>query len=303
MECLKSDESQSCKGITSPVLESHCELAASLTAQSDHHTYPRVGYQTPVCLSIIYNTRTPMPRKTWESSSELQLSYGLKIQLPNLCDIYPEVIMGLALSLLWHVFPEHARSSQSEKVPFPLDSNTALANELRGQRFRVDMTRSFCEWPSGARNPHYKRLQMECDRVLEMYEISCFFPSFFFFLPDLTHNNSHSGVPDIERCQKFKRCDFALFSVLWWPSADWDDLYTAMLFTVALFVWDDTIDTNEHILASDFAKAEIWRNQSLDYFRYHLQLSSTVEEPCCPDDICLLFEEFAQRFCRDFGEG
>lgn len=59
-------------------------------------------------------------------------------------------------------------SYNGEKVPYPMDPNTDLANELRGQRFSVDMTRSFCDWPSGSRNPHYRRLQMECDRVLEM---------------------------------------------------------------------------------------------------------------------------------------
>ncbi|KKY30693.1 putative terpene synthase [Diaporthe ampelina] len=164
-----------------------------------------------------------------------------------------------------------------EKLPYPVDPNTALANELRGQKFRVDMTNSFCGWPCGARNPYYRRLQIECDRVLEI------------------------GVPDPARCKKFKKSDFALFSVLWWPSADWEDLYTAMLFTVALFVWDDTIDTNEHMLASNFAEAEVWRTQSLAYFRYHLQLSQD-EEPHCPDDICLLFKEFAGRFCKSFGD-
>lgn len=76
-----------------------------------------------------------------------------------------------------------------------------------------------------------------------------------------------------------------------------------MLFTVALFVWDDTIDTNEHMLASSFDNAEIWRNQSLAYFRYHLQLSLQDVEPHCPDDICLLFKEFAERFCNNFGKG
>lgn len=76
-----------------------------------------------------------------------------------------------------------------------------------------------------------------------------------------------------------------------------------MLFTVALFVWDDTIDTNEHMLASDFERAELWREQSLAYFKYHLQLSSQHVEPACPDDICLLFREFAERFCGNFGEG
>ncbi|POS74314.1 hypothetical protein DHEL01_v207289 [Diaporthe helianthi] len=185
--------------------------------------------------------------------------------------------MGLALSLLRYAFAEHAHLPQQEKLSHPPDPNTSLANELRGQRFRVDMTTSFCDWPSRAMNRHYRRLQSECDRVLEL------------------------GVPDVSRCKKFKRSDFALFSVLWWPTADWEDLYTAMLFTVALFVWDDTIDTNEHILASDFAKAEVWRKQSLDYFRYQLRLSPLEKEPYCPDDICLLFKEFAERFCKNFG--
>lgn len=94
-----------------------------------------------------------------------------------------------------------------------------------------------------------------------------------------------------------------MFSSLWWPDAEWEDLYTAMLFTVALFVWDDTIDTNEHALASDFERAEVWRGQSLSYFRYHLKLSPQDVEPQCPDEICLLFKEFAERFCEKFAEG
>lgn len=77
-----------------------------------------------------------------------------------------------------------------------------------------------------------------------------------------------------------------------------------MLFTVCLFVWDDIIDTNEHVLASDLGKANIWRRQSLAYFRYHLQMSSpTRVEPYCPDDICILFKKFGQRFCLKSGQG
>lgn len=77
-----------------------------------------------------------------------------------------------------------------------------------------------------------------------------------------------------------------------------------MLFTVCLFVWDDIIDTNEHVLASDFEKANVWRQQSLVYFKYHLRLSSSRSgEPYCPDNICVLFKEFGQRFCHKFGKG
>lgn len=77
-----------------------------------------------------------------------------------------------------------------------------------------------------------------------------------------------------------------------------------MLFTVCLFVWDDIIDTNEHELASDYERANVWREQSLAYFKYHLRLSPTDKsEPPCPDDVCLIFKEFGERFCRNFGDG
>lgn len=77
-----------------------------------------------------------------------------------------------------------------------------------------------------------------------------------------------------------------------------------MLFTVCLFVWDDTIDTNEDALASDFEKATVWRQQTLAYFKYHLKLCpSENNEPHCPDDVCLLFKEFGKRFCANFGDG
>lgn len=77
-----------------------------------------------------------------------------------------------------------------------------------------------------------------------------------------------------------------------------------MIFTVCLFAWDDTIDTNEDSLASDFEKASIWRQQSLAYFKHHLRLSPAgAAEPVCPDTVCLLFKEFGQRFCASFGEG
>lgn len=106
--------------------------------------------------------------------------------------------------------------------------------------------------------------------------------------------------PDYEDSSTEPRADIDR----WWPYAEYEDLYTAMLFTVCLFVWDDIIDTNEHVLASDFEAADIWRQQSLAYFKYHLELSPLEKgEPYCPDSICVLFKEFGQRFCQNFGEG
>lgn len=48
------------------------------------------------------------------------------------------------------------------------DPNKALANELRGLKMHVDMTKSFEHWPSGDRHPEYQYLQRETDRVLEL---------------------------------------------------------------------------------------------------------------------------------------
>ncbi|KAK7735561.1 hypothetical protein SLS53_007474 [Cytospora paraplurivora] len=191
--------------------------------------------------------------------------------------------MGATISLMARLYtPLRLRpplqSTTDEESSSSYDPNAALSRELRGRRIHVDMTKSFLGWPTGARHSQYKRLQLECDRVLEI------------------------GVLDPNRCRKFKESDFALFSSLWWPYAEWEDLYTAMLFTVALFVWDDTIDTNEHTLASDFERAEVWREESLSYFKYHLKLSPQDVEPRCPDEICLLFKEFAERFCEKFAE-
>lgn len=47
------------------------------------------------------------------------------------------------------------------------DPNAALAKELRGKKIHVDMTKSFTQWPMGAKHPEYERLRAETDRVLE----------------------------------------------------------------------------------------------------------------------------------------
>ncbi|KAJ4385802.1 hypothetical protein N0V93_010233 [Gnomoniopsis smithogilvyi] len=188
--------------------------------------------------------------------------------------------MGIVLSL-FHFFSTPP-ASLDEKIHLlcdSVDSNAALAKELRGKTIHVDMTKSFEHWPNRARHCALERLRYETDRLLE------------------------TVVLDPVRCKKFKKSDFALFACLWWPDAEWEDLYTAMLFTVCLFVWDDTIDTNEDTLASDFQKASVWRQQTLAYFKHHLKLSpSESQEPYCPDDVCLLFKEFGERFCANFGE-
>ena len=90
----------------------------------------------------------------------------------------------------------------------------------------------------------------------------------------------------------------------WWPEALWDDLYLAALFATWAFVWDDTIDTNEHILSDDLEKACAFRKESLTYVNYCLRLvDEELEEPPLPDPASALFKQFADGYCQRVGKG
>lgn len=81
--------------------------------------------------------------------------------------------MGTILSILRRcVGISNVRSGEKEvlleKSLQTRDPNAELASELRGQKVHIDMTRSFENWPHGARHAEYKRLGQEVNRVLEM---------------------------------------------------------------------------------------------------------------------------------------
>lgn len=59
-------------------------------------------------------------------------------------------------------------SSNEEKLSEKCDPNAALAQELRGQRIRLDPTKSFQNWPMGDRHKDYERLRGEANRILEL---------------------------------------------------------------------------------------------------------------------------------------
>ena len=89
----------------------------------------------------------------------------------------------------------------------------------------------------------------------------------------------------------------------WWPDAAWDDLYLVSLFTVWAFIWDDTIDTNEHALSDDFGQACAFRNRSIIYVKHCLGLFDADSEPSpCPDSASFLFKEFADIYRQKVGK-
>ncbi|KAJ9150785.1 Germacrene A synthase [Pleurostoma richardsiae] len=161
-----------------------------------------------------------------------------------------------------------------------IDVNALLAAGLRGRTMHVpNMLLKLQDWPHGKRNKHYLRLRKIVDEILTRV------------------------IPDPKRCQKFKDGDFAIFCCIWWPEAEWEELYTAALFTVWAFIWDDTIDTNEDILSDDFEKACVFRTQSLSYVRYWLGLTSQGElEPICPSPASAVFKDFGKRYTQIFSQ-
>lgn len=76
--------------------------------------------------------------------------------------------MGFVLSCFQWYYPTLALPQEKVYLLQELeDPNAALANELRGQGIHVDMTKSFEDWPMGARHPDYDALRVETDRILE----------------------------------------------------------------------------------------------------------------------------------------
>ncbi|CAM1500430.1 Fc.00g095920.m01.CDS01 [Cosmosporella sp. VM-42] len=128
-------------------------------------------------------------------------------------------------------------------------SHAAIAAQLRGHTMHIpSILGMFSSWPQGRQNPHYARLQLEISQIFDRV------------------------IPDQIRRAKYQKSDFALFCALWYPDADWDRLRLTGIFTAWAFIWDDTIDTNEHELSDNFEKACLFRRQSLAYVKYWLNI-------------------------------
>ncbi|KAK0646810.1 isoprenoid synthase domain-containing protein [Cercophora newfieldiana] len=130
------------------------------------------------------------------------------------------------------------------------ESSAALIAKLKGQVMHVpDMLTLFptC-WPSGGRNKYYKRLKVRFDEIIE------------------------AVFPDEATKKRAYRNDFAFFTSVWFPDADWDQLYTCGLFSFWLFHCDDAMDESFGSVSQDLATSTQYRKQVLDYTRWCLGL-------------------------------
>jgi hypothetical protein len=87
-----------------------------------------------------------------------------------------------------------------------------------------------------------------------------------------------------------QRSDFGLFGATWWPCANFDELRICTYLAVWLFTWDDEIDLNDGTMWDEFGAAQIYRDQTLAYVRYALDIDSNKSCPEVTNRIILNFE-------------
>lgn len=148
---------------------------------------------------------------------------------------------------------------------------------LRGQTLHApSWGRIFDHWYSDC-NPLYSELIQYVDEILERH------------------------VKDPVMLMKLKKTDFALFISRWWPKADRELLRMVTLYTLWMFLFDDTIDAEivpgETSIASNLDMATQFRTTALDFIKYELGLVVDGETaPAVPDMTCELFQEVSPFF-------
>ncbi|KAK3318125.1 isoprenoid synthase domain-containing protein [Apodospora peruviana] len=170
------------------------------------------------------------------------------------------------------------------------DPNSALATKLRGKILNIPAATAAVfrgrKWPSvevdetkwtAKQQARYQRLQRDAMAVLD---------------------RAFADYP--EMLQKFKGYDFALFNFTWYPETeDYETLWTASLFIIWLFVWDDQCDVGDNpAISDDFERACIWRKETLAQIKGFLGLTGEGEDDfaeTATNGPMLVFKEFGER--------
>ncbi|KAL2209813.1 terpenoid synthase [Sarocladium strictum] len=157
-----------------------------------------------------------------------------------------------------------------------------IISRLRGQTLRVTNLKAlFSSWPNPSLNQHYTSLRTTVDEAIA--KVSTIRPS----------------------SQRRQNDDLALLTSLSYPKAAPEELKTLALYVVWLVCWDDEVDANEGDLAGDFAKAEAWRNETLQVLSTALGLASdqtpsqTIRQDPLHDIITTVGQELQAKYTRD----
>ncbi|KAF2733669.1 terpenoid synthase [Polyplosphaeria fusca] len=133
-------------------------------------------------------------------------------------------------------------------------SRQRLLESLKGQHLHIpDLRVLFEHWPQAV-SPHLEQLKLDVPEKL------------------LALTNSS------KKLAKLNKAEFGFFSAAWWPTATLSCGKILTCLCMWLFIWDDEIDAEVGRLAGDLKAAQKFRDDTLRYMTFCLDLS----EKTCP---------------------
>lgn len=91
-----------------------------------------------------------------------------------------------------------------------------------------------------------------------------------------------------------KRSDFALFAASWWPQAEFAELKAMLYMSIWLFTWDDEIDEPGGSCTDDFAAAQAYRKNTIEWVAHCLGLWKGDGTPVPQNRIIESFREVGE---------
>ncbi|KAL7909472.1 terpene synthase [Trichoderma velutinum] len=136
-----------------------------------------------------------------------------------------------------------------------MSSQAAIIAALKGQTLRIpNLTALFQAWPPQTLNEHYQEsVTLATNTILKIAAIA----------PHL-------------QIERRLRDDIALLASLLYSNAPKLRLEALVLYVVWVVCWDDTVDTVEGDLGTDFVRAEQWRERTLAITKAALNLPGTT---------------------------
>ncbi|KAF4345585.1 terpene synthase [Fusarium beomiforme] len=156
-------------------------------------------------------------------------------------------------------------------------NQTAIVEAIRGQTLRLpNLHNLFRSWPKpqGQFNSHHEHVAPLVNQAVDRMVLA---------------------YPLIARR---KKDEIAFLACSLYPQARKRQIEALTLYTTWLVCWDDAVDANEGELAGDFARAELWRGQTMRMVREALAIDETRVGKVDDDPISGVFREFGSRFCE-----
>jgi hypothetical protein len=106
---------------------------------------------------------------------------------------------------------------------------------------------------------------------------------------DIT-DTTPSTIPPGKTLNALQASDFGFFGATWWPSANFDELRICTYLAIWLLTWDDETDLNNGTMLNEFGAAKAYRDQTLAYVRYCLDIDCSKSSPEVTNRVILNFK-------------